>query len=362
MAGICAPSEEATPMDTRNILLFVHGIMLEEHPPLGRAQYRLLWDAIEESHPELGQRFEDVDRLEIEWGKFVRDTIEPDQWINLAEEHLARILDPDEVRKNPNPNNLILPQRRSTIPTRAWDSMVGPLRQILLIRGLGDMFYYCGSDGQIAVQLSVFHQILEAMEAYRHLENLRLRLHVVAHSLGVSIANDLLHALFSPHGARLRGQGEVRLPRFFRTDVLKARRELTLERLAFWRNHPERLELGAIASLGSSLPLMILRSQRVVDLLATGNTLPVDELGIHPEGRDIVWKNFYDDLDPLSLPVRPLFGDHATVQDVQVRSGEDPWGTQAYWGCPDVQMHVAELLARRAAVPAPPVELYPTFG
>ncbi len=348
-------------MDTRNILIFVHGIMLEEHPPLGRAQYRLLWDAIEESHPDLGQRFEDVDRLEIEWGKFVRDTIEPDQWINLAEEHLARILDPDEVRKNPNPNNLILPQRRSTIPTRAWDSMVGPLRQVLLVRGLGDMFYYCGSDGQIAVQLSVFQQILEAMEAYRHRESLKLRLHVVGHSLGVSIANDFLHALFSPYGARLNGQ-EARLPRFFRTDVLKARRELSLERLAYWRqNAPARLELGAIASLGSALPLTLLRSQRVVDLLATGNTLPVDEVGIASEERDIVWKNFYDDLDPLSLPVRPLFGDHAGVQDVQVRSGEDPWGTQAYWGCPEVQLHVAELLARRAAVPAP-AELSPTFG
>lgn len=341
-------------MDTRNLLIFVHGIMLEEHPPLGRSQYRLLWDAVAESHPELLERFADVDRLEIEWGKFVRDTIEPDQWINLAEEHLARILDPEEVRKSPGPNNLILPPRRSTLQTSAWDNLAGPLRQVLLLRGLGDMFYYCGADGQIAVQLSVFQQILQAMEAYRHLD-VKLRLHVVGHSMGVSIANDFLHALFSPRSSRLKGQSEVRLPRFFRTDVLRQRRELTLERLTWWREHGgERLELGAIASLGSPLPLLLVRSQRVVDLLATSNHLPVDEIGILPECKEILWKNFYDDLDPLSLPVRPLFGNHAAVQDVQVRSGEDPWSSQAYWGCPEVQQHVAELLARRAVEPSVP--------
>ncbi len=340
-------------MDTKNILIFVHGIMLEEHPPLGRSQYRLLWDAVAESHPELVERFADVDRLEIEWGKFVRDTIEPDQWINLAEEHLARILDPEEVRKNPGPNNLILPPRRSTLQTRAWDSLAGPLRQTLLIRGMGDMFYYCGSDGQIAVQLSVFQQILAAFEAYRHLD-VKLRLHVVGHSLGVSIANDFLHALFAPRSARLKGQ-EQKLPRFFRTDVLRQRRAETLERLTWWREHGhERLELGAIASLGSALPLMLLRSQRVVDQLATSNHLPVDEIGIPNDSKEILWKNFYDDLDPLSLPLRPLFGNHAAVQDVQVRSGDDPWATHAYWGCPEVQMHVAELLAKRAVAPPVP--------
>lgn len=341
-------------MDTRNILIFVHGIMLEEHPPLGRSQYRLLWDAVIQSHPEIEERFADVDRIEIEWGKFVRDTIEPDQWINLAEEHLARILDPEEVRKNPGPNNLILPQRRSTMQSRAWDSLAGPLRQVLLIRGLGDMFYYCGAEGQIAVQLSVYQQILAAFEAYRHLD-VKLRIHVIGHSLGVSVANDFLHCMFSPQSARLKGQKDPRLPRFFRTDVLRQRRAETLERLTWWReNAHQRLELGAIASLGTPLPLMLLRSQRVVDQLATSNNLPVDEVGIPVDAREIVWKNFYDDLDPLSLPLRPLFGDHAAVQDVQVRSGDDPWGTNAYWGCPEVQLHVADLLARRAAIPAPP--------
>ncbi|MEW6283647.1 MAG: hypothetical protein AB1758_33860 [Candidatus Eremiobacterota bacterium] len=338
-------------METRNFLIFVHGIMLEEHPPLGRVQYRTLWEAVTASHPGLLDRFRDDDRVEVEWGKFVRDTIEPDQWINLAQEHLARMLDPDEVRKSPGPNNLILPPRPGSLPNLPWDSLAGPLRQVLFVRGLGDVFYYCGTDGQIAVQLSVFGQILQAMEIYRHKPDVKLRLFVVAHSVGVAIAYDFLTGLFGHLGERHNGQ-EPPVPPFVSSPLLAKKREIPVERFEYWRqNAVDRLELGGVASLGSSLPLLMLRNQQVVDTLATGRHLQADEIGIAPDTIEIVWKNFYDASDIMALPIRPAYGNPAALQDVQVRSGDDPWATGAYWGCPDVQSHVAELLTRRSAAP-----------
>ena len=328
-------------MRTVDVLICIHGMMLEERPPLGRVQYRRLWDPILETHPVLGERLPDTHLVEVEWGKFGAHEARPDQWINFAQEFIAREVDPDEVRKRPGSHNLVYPTPREVpLPALPWKALLGPLRQVLMIRGFGDIIYYCSEDGQMAVQMTVYEQIFAAFERFRQGPPVVLRLHLVGHSIGAMLAYDLLQGLF--------GAAE---PSFLTGSVLREQRAETAERFRFWRAQAHKhLEVGSLTTLGSPLPLMLLKSQRAVDTLATGNTLSCGELGL-TEGPQPVWRNFYDVNDLLAFPVRPLFGDPNVIADAQVRPVDDPWSHAAYWANPDVHELVAELLMRRT-VPA----------
>lgn len=337
-------------MQVRDVVVFIHGMMLEDRPPLGRVQYERLWEGMLSTHAVLNDHIDEADRIQVEWGKFVGYTREPDHWINFAQEFLARRVDPELVRAHPGPNNMVIPPlRESAISELAWKSIAGPLRQCLVMKGLGDMVYYCGADGQQAVQASVYRQILQPLERYRVYDDVTVRLHLIAHSMGAMIANDFLHGLFAHTSRRaLEVKGSVAQPSFITSEVLKEQKRTTVDSFEYWRQQAgQRLVLGSIASLGSPLPLLLLRSQRMVDAFGTGNILSADEIGLAEGTPGIVWKNFYDADDLFAFPVRPLFGDHPNIQDVEVVSGRDPWSHEAYWGCRDVQEKVAALLFSR---------------
>jgi hypothetical protein len=224
------------------------------------------------------------------------------------------------------------------------------LRQTILLRGLGDAVYYCGEQGKIAVQVAVYAPILQRLEHYRLNEpNTRIRLHIIAHSLGVTIATDFLYGLFSPTIINFKNEPTLFITEARDEKVEHLRKEV-INRYKFWRqpDNAKRLELGSIVSLASQLPLLLLSKQRVVDELFAGRTLSLGDIGIPEHTNQVLWKIFYDIDDLLAFPTGCLYGDHRAIKDCQVDSGNYPNIAHTdYWKTPVVHKEVAELLSRR---------------
>jgi hypothetical protein len=146
--------------------------------------------------------------------------------------------------------------------------------------------------------------------------------------LGGAIAYDFLQGLFSTKTS-------------IATDVLPGENQEIVERYQFWRQAAGlgRIELGSIVSMASPLPILMMRSQQVIDTFALGETLLADEIGIAKNAKEIIWKNFYNFDDLQAFPIRPLFGEHPGIQDIEVEGN--------FWFNEEIHKHVAELLHRR---------------
>jgi hypothetical protein len=344
---------------TINVLIFIHGIMLADHPMPEEKQYDKLWEPVKNSY-NLSQRVDHVVR--VNWGQQFDQTSQPrlDERINAAEKFIAQQVDPKRVAQTPGPGNEVIGGFGGDITLRPlWRLLVNNLRQGLFLRGFGDVVYYSAEEGKIAVQLAVYRQVLEALERYRQevekdldseQPTIKVRLHVIAQSLGVTVANDFLHGLFAQTAYRIHNNPEqAKAPDIVTSDVLEIEKQQTAQRYEFWRlaAKAKRLELGSIVSMASQLPLMMLRSQRVVDTFAKGKTLLPDEIGISLDAKEIIWKIFYDIDDLLGFPTRPLFGDHPAIQDIQVDVGDGYRTHNGYWASEKIHEDVAELLDRR---------------
>ncbi|HEY9852425.1 MAG TPA: acylphosphatase [Leptolyngbyaceae cyanobacterium] len=344
---------------TVNVLLFVHGLMITDTSVPEGSQYDLLWEPVKQQY-DLSERIDEVVR--VRWGQYLEETTTPrlDEKINLAEKFISDRLNFDRLRENPSPNNVVRSGMNGDLTLQPWwRLLVNPLRESLLLRGFGDAVYYVGEDGRIAVQLSVYRQVLEALEQYRsRIErdiareelNIKVRLHAIGTSLGTMIINDFLHGLFSNTGYRIKVHPEqAKEPKIVTSDVLEEEKQQTVERYQFWRlaAQKRRLEVGSIVTMASQIPVLLLRSQRVVDAFANGETLPADEIGIPPDTKEIIWKIFYDIDDVLAFPVRPLFGDYPGIQDIQVDVADGLKTHVSYWRNETIHEQVAELLNRR---------------
>ena len=222
-------------------------------------------------------------------------------------------------------------------PQPWWRLLVQPLRQTLLLQGLGDLVYYAGIEGQMAVQLAVYSQALEILAKYsskvekdlrKQEQTIKVRLHLIGCGLGGAIAYDFLQGLFSSKTSIAR-------------DVLLGEDRQTVESYQFWRQAASlgRIELGSIVSMASPLPILMMRSPHVVDAFAKGETLLTDQIGIPNNAKEIIWKNFYNFDDLQAFPIRPLFGDRAGIQDIEVDG--------SFWSNEEINQQVAELLNRR---------------
>jgi acylphosphatase len=344
---------------TINVLIFIHGLMIEDKPQPESRQYDRLWKPVQNYH-NLSERIDEV--IKVNWGQSFEETDElrQDEKINLAQKFIVEQLSPERLRQNPNPNNIVLDGNKSDRTLQPWwRLLVQPLRQTLLLRGFGDVVYYVAEEGQIAVQLAVYRQVLEVLEKYRpriekdlnkEEQTLKIRLHVIGQSLGATLTYDFLHGLFSETGYRIKTHPEqAKDPKIITSNVLHEEKQETVERYQFWRHaaKSQRLEVGSIVSMASQLPVLLLRSQRVIDTFAKGETLLADEIGIPNDAKEIIWKVFYDVDDLLAFPVRPLFGEHPGIQDIEVDVGDGYKTHTSFWSNDKIHEHVAELLNRR---------------
>ncbi len=345
-------------MTTKNILIFIHGMMPEDFPASAIIVYDQLWEPVKKLH-NLGKRVDVEDIVAVEWGHF--DPIpRPDEKINIAEKFIAEKIDNKISADNPHLKKLSVLQGilnfSSERPLEIFRPYFHYLRQTILLKGLGDAVYYCGEQGKIAVQLAVYAPILQRLQHYRFDEpDTKIRLHIIAHSLGVTIANDFLYGLFSPRTILLENEPQkCQEPSLFITKArdtnLEHLRKEVIERYKFWRNpqNASRLELGSIVSLASQLPLLMLSKQFVVDELCAGKTLSPRDIGIPDNTNDEIWKIFYDLDDLLAFPTGFLYGDPPAIKDYLIDSGNTPGTAHTdYWKSPVVHKEVAELLRRR---------------
>jgi len=113
------------------------------------------------------------------------------------------------------------------------------IQEIVIHLGLSDLIYYCGFEGEKVIRCYVYQEILQAVGKYRDCE--QIRLHVIGHSLGVTLAHDFLYGLFgkSPDFC-LSNQG---------AEACKL--------LAAWQGN-KKLVLGSFAGMAPQLPILAL--------------------------------------------------------------------------------------------------------
>ena len=101
-------------MTTKNILIFVHGMMPEDIPHSPISVYNQLWDSVKNLDNTLGQRVDFEDIVEVQWGHYdARQS--PDEKINIAERFIAEKIDNKILAENTFsshlfffPNNLLI--------------------------------------------------------------------------------------------------------------------------------------------------------------------------------------------------------------------------------------------------------------
>ena len=209
------------------------------------------------------------------------------------------------------------------------------LREQLFIRGLGDVIYYASEDGEAQIRQVVYRTVLEELDQY--LDRPDVRIHVIAHSLGVTISHDFLFGLFSPnHQTRFiaKKQGDV----------------ISIARYQKWREKAQSgsLKLGSFTSTASQIPIFTMRRQEMVDRLAAEELLNASDIGI-VNSSPVKWKLFYDVDDVLAYSTRSLYDNKTAIKEIQVDNNDNPITVHnLYWTNKQVIEETAQLLLTNA--------------
>lgn len=309
-----------------NVLVLVHGMTTERDAPSHSGEYGLFKRGLAGKQTDL---FAHLDRtVEVEWGNHLgrEDPKRPDQRLSLAEERVSDLVGYDRIKK-------IRSERNVTVLDWSLLSPGKKLRESIVQFGLADALYYASADGEKAVRQAVYEQVLGALEDYRDAGDVRL--HIVAHSLGVTVAHDFLYGLFTKQKD---------------ADFLdQASSGTGKEQFEFWFNKAKagELRLGTLVSMASQLPLFVMRVQKLVDAFAKNQLMQPGHIGITADDH-VQWVIFYDVDDPLGFATRRLYEETAAIKDRQVRDGGMFKAHTGYWTNDTVLAETAGLIYSNA--------------
>jgi hypothetical protein len=304
----------------RNILLLIHGMVPEKNPANPGNEIYFFWKNIRDSSSDgvLNARIPEPQVLSVEWGHQLP----------------TDILDPMRLRKDKRimaAENKVLEKIFSN-----WSDTWSPQAKIaheihksIFITGVGDVIYFCGGEGEQQVREVVYQKLFEKLKEF---ENDSICLHIITHSLGVTISHDFLFNIFRTDHSPSHSQ--------FNDQFNELRKKAT----------DGNLELGTFICAASQLPLLLLRSQNVVDTLASGNLLNPEDVGV--KGDKIQWLLFYDKRDLLSLPTKALYRQSSASNIREVLVENDAPGIlpnfaashTGYWSNATVRNLVREIL------------------
>ncbi len=335
---------------TVNVLVMLHGITLDPEPRDHRAAYDALWAALQRRQPRLSGAL--ATPLGLEWGHEPPgspDTLRPDQLLTRAENFINEQTSYASSKADPSPYNHVLEaDDPSAFHFGALASrwllrpyVLTPFKEKVMVRGFTDVLYYSSPDGESAIRRAVYSQFLNGLAPHRDAE--RVRLHVVAQSLGVTVAFDFLFGLFAPDTHFPGG-----VPGFVRENRDDDLLQPALEAYTFWRERRKTggLVLGSMSSTGGQLPLLLMRKQALVEQLARRERLDASVIGI-AAGDTLKWKLFYDADDALGFPARRMFEPQAAIQEYEVDTHWRPDRAHSlYWENGTVQREMADLIAR----------------
>lgn len=321
-------------MATKHFFIFIHGMTPERKPGGHSASYESFRTKLVSQRPALKELMipENCIFLEychnIQTGQELRD----DEKLTRAEEVLIERVNYQEIRRSGDPGSSVITDLSVFAPVR-W-LLMAPLKESIVIRGLGDVVYYCSEDGEKAVRRAVYGQALTAME---HNAGEDISLHVIAHSLGTTVAHDFLFGLFAPAERWAAKKPDFESDGEFGSLYAKWRRKA--------QSNPPTLRLGSMCSMASQIPLLLLRRQTVVDLYYDDQRLNPQDIGVPRDGK-VKWKIFYDVDDLLAFPTRNIYADSPTIMDIQVDTGNMPDKAHGgYFENPRVIQETAQLIA-----------------
>jgi hypothetical protein len=302
---------------------------LEEHPGSHKEQYDKFHLALRAAQPALAQLI--AATCQVEWGNsFANGPTGPDTLLSRAESNVGALVRTHNVSAHPGPLNVLA---KDWDPLSVRAKLFGPIREKLVQFGLADAVYYASSDGEADVRSAVYGQILGCLRAFTAEPDVRL--HLIAHSLGVTVAHDFLYGLFGSNA-----------PDYLKQDASIADREA----FALWRMKIERGELrvGSFTAMASQLPLFVLRKRRLVQQLNQGKPLDPRDIGIGRDDR-VRWLFVYDVDDVLGFATRELYGNAPSIKQVQIDCGDSPVTAHTgYWEDEDVIREAAQLISARA--------------
>ena len=318
-----------------NVLVFIHGITPELYPTEHTPLYEAFWKGMQRERPQLKDQINRV--AFVEWGNsYPGAPARPDTQLSDAERNTAKLVRTEHVKKTPGPNNVLHPG-----PLGDWHTLpglrqvvLGPVREQLVQLGLADAVYYCSSDGERAVRAAIYGQVLAALRPFRQEPDVRL--HLIAHSLGVTVGHDLLYGLF----------GKKTEPDF----LAQAASKQDCEDYVLWRSKAESSALcvGSFVTFASQLPIFVLRKQTLVSRLAAGGVIDPSDIGIPRQG-PTRWLVCYDVDDVLGFATRDLYGSPDSIKQVQVDAGDFPVGAHiGYWENRMVIEETAVLVSNRS--------------
>lgn len=321
--------KEAIP-EVKNVLIFVHGITPEANPPDPiKTQYQKLIKAVEAKCPGIFSRFDGAP-IFVKWNALYQDPPpgKGDQRLDAAEKQ-ASDLSTDQHSKA-MPGNIWASQFRLPLLANLFDD----LKYTVITMGLSDAIYYAAPDGETLVRTKVYGLLVKRIAPYLA-SNAEVRLHFVTHSLGVTIGHDFAYSIFNPEQKSS-----------FADEIAKGATKTNFKVLQ-QAAKKGKLTLGSFVGMASQLPLLILRSQGIVDDFSLGKRLNPVNIGVLNQDQVIV-RFFYDPDDILGFPSRALYEPNTAFQDIRVQTGWQPGSAHSnYWVNEDVAAYVAELWKRR---------------
>ena len=376
-----------------NILVLVHGMVPDDKPrdPLISTEepqgflgklfddrkiviYQKFWEELSAKQPELANLFEKFTQtasdgkkytfpfIGVEWLHELPasptpsvDALYDDQRLTRAQNFVNERVAHKVLREIDEENNHVMDlfgrdwKMGFDVPTLLiLRNLVVGLRETIVTRGLGDVIYYVSADGEERVRKRVYHQVLSKLHPY--LDKPDVRLHLWGQSLGVTLTHDFLFGLFNrdpnytPGFLKLKATGTETDKIDFETDKIDFEK---------WRKKAQKgeLRLGSLTSTASQLPILLMRSQTVVDTFANQRLLNATDIGITDPNR-VCWSIFYDVDDLLGFGTRRLYNHDRAIQEFQVDSGDNPGNAHTnYWKNPVVQKETAQLLYTNALMP-----------
>lgn len=338
-------------MASMNVPVLVHGMTTTLVPAWHTSDYLRLMEAIFHLRPELEGRMHP--HVGVEWGQRLGSEggDEPaDRRLSVAELFLRKSVAYSRLRSQASDEqDFFYPDEREF--SQLWRPITDAIKDNIFCLGMTDALYYAAPDGEQAIRRAVYTQVLDGLETFKFADEVHL--HIVAQSLGATVAFDFLFGLFVDRGHYASHGG---VPDFIRENEGSQEPSVrrAVENYRFWRERAmERtLRLGSLATTGSQLALFLLRKQAVVDRLAASppNLLDPNVIGIEkdrPDGR-IRWTNFFDADDVLGYPVRRLF-DSRCIAEHRVDTGTLPDRAHSgYWHNERVIEEIALLWASNA--------------
>ena len=367
-----------------NILVLVHGMVPDDKPrdPLISTEepqgflgklfddrkiviYQKFWEELDNKQPELANLFEKFTQkasdgkeytfpfIGVEWLHELPasptpsvDELYDDQRLMRAQNFVNERIAHKVLREVDEKNNHVMELFGSDwkmgfdAPTLLLLRKLGVgLRETIVTRGLGDVIYYASADGEERVRKRVYHQVLSKLHSY--LDQPDVRLHLWGQSLGVTLTHDFLFGLFNRDPGYRPGFLDQAATETDKTDFER------------WREKAKKgeLRLGSLTSTASQLPILLMRSQTVVDTFANEKLLDATDIGITDPNR-VCWNIFYDVDDLLGFGTRRLYNHDQAIQEFQVDSGDNPGNAHTnYWKNSVVQEKTAQLLYTNALMP-----------